>query len=75
MLIRAPLIIAKKLELQHSRPKRDFTVILSCFYSEHDVAEPGGTAWHRAAQGEHPGGYLSRRATPCGKKTEGKHPH
>lgn len=58
MLIRAPLIIAKKLELQHSRPKRNFTVILSCFYSEHDVAEPGGTAWHRAAQGEHPGGPL-----------------
>lgn len=59
MLIRALLIIAKKLELQHSRPKRNFTVILSCFYSKRDVAEPGGTAWHQAAQSEHAGGYLS----------------
>lgn len=73
-LIWAPLIIAEKLELQHSRPKRNFSAILSCFYSECDVAEPGGTAWHRAARASSQVATSPLKATPCGKNQKANIP-
>lgn len=73
-LIQAPLSIAK-VELQHSSPKRNFTVILSCFYSKCEVAEPGG---YSVAPGcprvSTQVATLPLRATPCSKKAGGKHP-
>lgn len=48
MLIRAPLIIAKKVELHNSRAKGNLVVILSGSYSKCGVAKPRVTALHRA---------------------------
>lgn len=73
-LIQAPLSVAK-VELQHSSPRRNFTVILSCFYSKCEVAEPGG---YSVAPGcprvSTQVATLPLRATPCSKKEEANTP-
>lgn len=46
MLIRAPLIIAMKVELHNSRAKRNLVVTLSGSYSKCGVAKPRAAALH-----------------------------
>lgn len=68
MLRGVPLIIAEKLELQNSRPKRNLAVILQCFYSRSGVAKPRGAALDGAGRASAQAATSLGGAPPCSKK-------